>query len=244
MFLVDYVRNYRENRAVKRSHPDIAFPPAAMLWATAPTTSYRVYLSGKESAEGFHRLAVQFLPGLGSIYELGCGAASVLRHMPVIAPGVEVFSSDYDPKLVDWCTANVPNVNVSLNSLDPPLRYDDDSFDFVYSRSVYTHLSAALQKRWLAEQLRVTRPGGLVLLTVHGDAYMHRLTADERGEYASSGIVEHRTADDGGPWYVTFNSPAYMERVLLAGMEVVYRDLLPEQAYGLRQDTWLVRKPR
>lgn len=163
--------------------------------------------------------------------------------MPMVAAGVEAFGSDYDPKLVDWCAANVPNINVALNSLQPPLRYDDDSFDFAYSRSVFTHLSADLQKRWLAEQLRVTRPGGLVLVTVHGAAYKHRMTDEERAEYETTGFVEHRTADDGGPWYTTFNSPAYMERELLACLEVVHRDLLPEEACGLRQDTWLVRKP-
>lgn len=244
LFAADYARNFRENRMVRQTHPDIAFPTPGMLWATAPTTSYRVYLSGEESAEAFYRLAAAHLPEVGRIYELGCGAGSVLRHMPVVAPGVEVFGSDYDPKLVDWCKANVPDVDVSLNSLDPPLRYDDDSFDFVYSRSVFTHLSADLQKRWITEQLRVTRPGGLVLLTVHGDAYMHRLTTAERSEYRTSGLVEHRTADVGGPWYVTFNSPAYIERELLAGLEIVYRDLLPEEALGLRQDIWMVRKPR
>lgn len=243
LFAADYARNYRANQTVKRSHPDIAFPPAGMLWATAPTTSYQIYLTGKQAAEGFYQLAAQHLPKVRRIYELGCGASSVLRHMPKVAEDIEAFGSDYDPKLVGWCKANVPNVNVTLNSLEPPLGYDDDSFDFAYSRSVYTHLSAALQQQWLAEQLRITRPGGLVLVTVHGDAYKHRLTASERSEYEATGFVEHRTADDGGPWYTTFNSPAYMERELLAGLEVVHRDVLPEAACGLRQDTWMVRKP-
>jgi SAM-dependent methyltransferase len=221
----------------------MAFPPAKLLWATAPTTSYQVYLTGRQAAEAFYQLAAQHLAEVRRIYELGCGALSVLRHMPGVAEGIEAFGSDYDPKLVDWCKANVPGVKVELNALEPPLRYHDDSFDFVYSRSVFTHLSAGLQKQWLTEQFRVTRPGGLVLVTVHGDAYKHRLTRQERAEYESAGFVEHRTADDGGPWYTTFNSPAYMEQELLAGLEVVHRDLLPEEACGLRQDTWMVRKP-
>lgn len=53
LFAVDYARNYRENQAIRRSHPDISFPPAELLWATAPTTSYRVYLTGKQAAEEF-----------------------------------------------------------------------------------------------------------------------------------------------------------------------------------------------
>ncbi|HPX35260.1 MAG TPA: class I SAM-dependent methyltransferase [Mycobacterium sp.] len=242
LYALDNARNHRENKKLQRRHPEMTFPPKRLLWTTAPTTSYRVYRTGRQAAEEYYDLAATHLPEIKTIHEWGCGAGAVVRHMPLLAPGVETHGSDYDPKLVDWCRANIPNVQFSLNHLGPPLPYADDSFDFVYSRSVYTHLSADLQKQWLAEQLRVTRPGGLVLLTVHGDAYKHRLTVQERTTYEAVGIVEHRTADDGGPWFTTFNSPAYMQRELLAGMDVVCHDLLPEDPPGLRQDLWMVRK--
>jgi SAM-dependent methyltransferase len=243
LYAIDYGRNYRDNRAVRRANPTVAFPPTHLLWVTSPSTSLRTYLTGSEAARNYLAIARAHLPELQRVLEFGCGNACIIRHIPDLSPAVRAYGSDYDPDLIRWCRANVPNVEFTLNSLEPPLDYPDGFFDFVYSRSVYTHLPADLQARWLAEQLRVTRPGGLILLTVHGDAYRHRVTTDELTDYSERGVVEHSTKDVGGPWFTTFNSPAYMESELLAGLEIVHRDVLPETARGLRQDLWVVRKP-
>jgi SAM-dependent methyltransferase len=146
------------------------------------------------------------------------------------------------PRLVRWCQRQIPNVSFTENGLEPPLPYKDDSFDFVYSASVYTHLPVKLQKQWLREQLRVVGAGGLLLLTVHGDAYRHRLTASEGAEYDSVGFVEHGGVGRGGPWFTTYNSPRYMEEDLLAGLEIVYRETVGAEMAGLSQDRWVVRK--
>ena len=243
LYAVDYARNYRENRSIRRAHPTVALPPERLLWVTQPSTSLRIYLTGAQAAGDYLAIASRHLQRIDRILEWGCGNACIIRHVPRLLPGVLACGSDYDRNLIEWCRENVTDVEFRLNALEPPLDFPDDFFDFVYSRSVSTHLPADLQKRWLAEQLRVTRPGGLVLLTVHGDAYKHRITADELANYTERGVVEHCTKDVGGPWFTTFNSPAYMERELLAGLEIVERDVLPETAMGLRQDMWVVRKP-
>jgi SAM-dependent methyltransferase len=43
--------------------------------------------------------------------------------------------------------------------------YDDDSFDFAFATSVFTHLLPPEAERYLAEMVRVTRPGGRILAT-------------------------------------------------------------------------------
>ncbi|WP_371418093.1 class I SAM-dependent methyltransferase [Acidisoma sp. L85] len=40
--------------------------------------------------------------------------------------------------------------------------------DFVYSISVFTHLPEDMQLRWLEELSRVTKPDGVLALSVHG----------------------------------------------------------------------------
>jgi len=244
LYTLDRIRNHRDNVAIQRENPGVRFPPPRLLWVTQPSTSFRIYLTGVEAAREYLGIAGSHLPAVERILEWGCGNASIVRHFHRLSPHTRVFGCDYDHELIQWCRTNVDGVEFSVNALEPPLDFPDDYFDFVYSRSVYTHLPADLQIRWLAEQLRVTRPGGLVLLTVHGDAYKHRVTQRELVDYADPGVVEHRTSDVGGPWFTTFNSPAYMERELLAGLEIVHRDVLPDTALGLRQDTWVVRKPR
>jgi len=39
----------------------------------------------------------------------------------------------------------------------------------VIGYSVFTHLTEAMQRQWLEELRRITAPGGLVLVTAHGD---------------------------------------------------------------------------
>ena len=50
--------------------------------------------------------------------------------------------------------------------------------------SVLTHLPVKTQLAWRDELGRVLRPGGHLLLTVHGEAYFEQLTNEERLIYA------------------------------------------------------------
>ena len=51
---------------------------------------------------------------------------------------------------------------------EPPLPFATESFDLVYSISVFSHLDEQLGDAWLAEVARVFVPGGVALLSVHG----------------------------------------------------------------------------
>ena len=54
--------------------------------------------------------------------------------------------------------------------------------------------------------------------------------------------VHSEAARNGSPWFTTYNSPAWIENELLAGLEVVYRELTTDFAVP-RQDIWVVRSP-
>jgi len=43
----------------------------------------------------------------------------------------------------------------------PPMSYEDNMFDFVYSISIFTHLPEDMQFAWLQELQRITKPGGI-----------------------------------------------------------------------------------
>jgi len=59
----------------------------------------------------------------------------------------------------------IPFAEFDINALSPPLVYGEGSFGLIYTFSVFTHLSEALQVSWLAELSRVLKPGGYLLLT-------------------------------------------------------------------------------
>ena len=54
--------------------------------------------------------------------------------------------------------------------LRPPSQLKAESFDLAFGVSVFTHLKETEQFAWLQELQRVIRPGGLALMTFHGDA--------------------------------------------------------------------------
>lgn len=243
---LDVARQAPGNRRFRRASPGFAAPPAELLFETQTTTDLlRFQLGGQERAQYVLRTAVEHLesPRL-RVCEWGCGPARVVRHLPHLdsTRAVEALGTDYSDRIISWCEANVPDVTFARNALRPPLPFDGASLDMIYSFSVFTHLSPEVQREWLEEHLRVVRPGGIIMFTVHGDAYRPRLVGAELAQYEEDGVVVRSGVDEGGPWYTTYQQPAQVERELLLGLEVVHRSLA-NGGDGWVQDVWVVRRP-
>jgi len=101
-----------------------------------------------------------------SVLDWGVGCGRVARYMSREI-GARLTGCDIDPENVRWCAANLPGRYVD-SSMHPPLPFAQDAFDLAYGVSVFTHLREPLQDAWLAELQRVMRPGGILLVTVHG----------------------------------------------------------------------------
>jgi SAM-dependent methyltransferase len=129
------------------------------------------------------------LDQMESILDFGCGCGRITRWWAREATSTRVYGCDYNEELVRWCRSNLPFVDVERNDLIPPLPYGDDSFDFVYAFSVFTHLSIDLGRAWMDELKRVVKPGGLIWFTVHGRSYRDRLPAEHRKQFDDGEIV-------------------------------------------------------
>ena len=89
----------------------------------------------------------------------------------------------------------MPWATLGVNAPEPPLPYGDGQFDLVFNHSVLTHLDERLQDLWLAELRRITKPGGVLMLTVHGEKAF---------EDAERGARE--SGDDTAPWRTELES--------------------------------------
>lgn len=98
-----------------------------------------------------------------TVLDFGCGCGRTSRHWPR-----PIHGSDVQAELVEWCQQHLPGT-YAVNDPEPPTDYPDSLFDVVYAVSVFTHLTEERQHRWLVELARIIRPGGLLLLTTHGD---------------------------------------------------------------------------
>jgi SAM-dependent methyltransferase len=183
--------------------------------------------------------------GLGSILDFGCGCGRVIRHWPSRTTAA-LYGSDYNPYLVRWCTENLPVAEFSVNELEPPLPFEDDSFDFVYSLSIFTHLSAELHMPWMEELVRVTKPGGVLLPTFHGRSRLEYMREHGMYERIAPGfeagelvVIEAEQAGSSG--CSAYHPESYVRDVLGAGLELL--DFSPAGALDIQQDAVLFRKP-
>jgi len=172
------------------------------------------------------------------ILDFGCGSGRVIRHFQSHSQA-ELFGSDYNPRLISWCQQKLKFGSFGLNQLEPPLDYPDDHFDFIYLISVFTHLSGPLQKRWLAELLRITKPGGHILFTTHGNPFLSLLDEEQAARYNNDELVIVDADAEGTNHYGSFQNRANVEQALLNDCSLI---AFREGAAPLEQDKYLVRK--
>jgi SAM-dependent methyltransferase len=93
-----------------------------------------------------------------TILDFGCGCGRVMRQWKKLQ-GAKLYGIDYNPRLVKWCSSNLPFAEFGVNKSRIPLTFADETFDFIYSISVFTHLTESNQRFWTDELRRVLRPG-------------------------------------------------------------------------------------
>ncbi|MEO8848939.1 MAG: class I SAM-dependent methyltransferase [Casimicrobiaceae bacterium] len=222
--------------------------PDASMQHDLPDADRRFRVMGNPDVTAFlntgatdlHRLndIVQKLLGkplwdVARVLDWGVGCGRLARHFPRQRAG-KLDGCDIDHDNVAWCAANLAG-NFVPSSLAPPLPFDDDCFDVVYGVSVFTHLREALQDRWLAELRRITRVGGLVLTTVHGETaveffrlrpteYAHlKLAIAKRGLLVSSGNSQlDGHVEQPGEYVNVFHDSNYIGRHWSAYFDILH----------------------
>lgn len=116
-----------------------------------------------------HRLSIT---GFSSILDFACGDGRLTRYLPKLAPQAQIFGCDTDPEAVIECQYRCPSCEIYANEPVPPLKYEDEKFDLIWSYSVFTSLPEANHQVWLQELSRTLKPGGVMLHTTHSYEYI------------------------------------------------------------------------
>jgi SAM-dependent methyltransferase len=154
-----------------RGIPDRQIPPRG-LRARTGAPGAREFAEGGRAVSAVlaeaARSAERPLENVGALLDFGCGSGRVLPHVAALASQAECAGCDVDAAAIRWAACHLPELRWSVSGFVPPLPFEDARFDLVYSISVFSHLDEDLQDRWLAEVERVTAPGGVALLSIHG----------------------------------------------------------------------------
>jgi SAM-dependent methyltransferase len=180
------------------------------------------------------------LERFNAILDFGCGVGRVIRHWKTVH-GPEVYGTDYNPILIEWCRRHLTFAQFQCNTLAPKLAYDDGKFDFIYALSVFTHLPEELADAWLKELYRVLRPGGYLYLTTHGAHYFPTRTPTEQATLARGELVVVAMDRAGSNACAAFHPEAYVREHWTGQFQVI--DFRPGRAgLAAEQDAWLLRK--
>jgi SAM-dependent methyltransferase len=221
----------------------LPLPPARLMYRVISTRWAVTFLGSGgtivAAMEAALRSGGTSLMNFQSILDFGCGCGRLIRHLPVYTKA-QLFGCDYNSELIAWCANNLPIATFATNNLHPPLPYPDHSFDFVYARSVFTHLPERGQAEWLEEFGRVMKPGGMLYFTTHGEQFLGQLLQEEQDEVRGGGIVIHRAGEEGRNLCTSFELPGYVELHLPQGFKLLaFIQGTPEE--HLRQDGYLLQ---
>lgn len=242
-YLYSYLRTAGRNRQFVREHPEVALPPDYLMFESYRLDYRRYYYLGRESAQAIiDQLSPHLALANQTILDWGCGPARVMRHLPQLLPEASLYGTDYNPKTIAWCQAHIPDVQFSLNGIDPPTEFGAEFFDAIYGISIFTHLSAVNHTRWFDELIRILKPRGVLLLTTHGDAYQAKLTKAEQVAYEAGELVTRGKVREGHRVYAAFHPPAFLRKMFEAKAEILEHTPGQVASWGIEQDRWILRK--
>lgn len=247
--IVDYLwfvraalRAKEQNTQFLKSNPAIQVPPLHILFDALHNCSYRDwYVSGITDAKRILATIRSRKPTESlAILEWGCGPARVIQHLRAIDPNLSrIIGSDYNATTIEWCKSSLEGIEFLLNGLQPPLPMGNQSVDAVYAISVFTHLSEAMHQAWIEEMLRILRPGGILVLTLHGEKKRNYLLPDELTAFDHGKLVVRKNVQEGKKHYLAYHSPRFVRDSLLARFCNIEHVDAPE----MHQDIWIATAP-
>jgi SAM-dependent methyltransferase len=119
----------------------------------------------------------------GGYLDFGCGWGRIGRFFLREFEADQMAGVDIDPDMVAFCRgANLPGRFETIAN-GRPLPFADKTFRLITAYSVFTHLPPHLFRAWLAELVRVLKPGGVLVLTVEPPRFLDFLDgADPHSE--------------------------------------------------------------
>jgi SAM-dependent methyltransferase len=107
-----------------------------------------------------------------SILDFGCGWGRIIRFFLKDVEPSRLWGVDPVEEMVDICKKENKWCHFESIGTKPPSSFQDNTFDLIYSFSVFSHLSEEMHRSWLVELSRMLKPGGLLVVTTRGREFI------------------------------------------------------------------------
>jgi SAM-dependent methyltransferase len=178
-----------------------------------------------------------------SVLDFGCGCGRIIRHWKKYK-GTQLVGLDYNPVFLDFCQNAFPFAKFGKNDFDQSLICKNETFDFIYAISVFTHLPENLQTFWMNELERVLKPGGYIYFTTHGKSRINasHLTDADRDDFLKGNLIVYNENMKGSNLCGTYHPEQYVRNHLAKNFLII--DFIPDGAKDAGQDVYLIMKPQ
>jgi len=175
---------------------------------------------------------------LKTILDFGCGCGRVIQHLRFPSRLVGV---DTDRNAIKWCKDNIKHAEFYHIQPFSALPFHNDTFDFVYAISIFTHFTEELEKFWIDEIYRVLKDKGIFLLTLRTNPFfLHPFTGRERRIFEEKGFVSQHPRYAGTLYCNSFHSLDHIRRTFLKKFKL--KLLIRGGATDYKQDLLLLEK--
>ena len=122
------------------------------------------------------------------VLDFGCGWGRMLRCFLRDVSAAHLHGVDVDARMVKLCRSLFGRLGrFDVVPARPPAATLAGPYDLIYAYSVFSHLNEEHHLAWVGELARVLRPGGLLLATTQGRAFIDFCASIRaRGSFESS----------------------------------------------------------
>jgi ubiquinone/menaquinone biosynthesis C-methylase UbiE len=240
---------YFKNQQFKKSNPFLKIPPDEFLFETFQLDYQKYFYDGALAAKEILKWTEAYIPQeMPTILDWGCGTGRIIQHLHQFHPYALLYGADTNPDMIAWDQKQINDVYFTAIANTCPTTFPLNYFDLIYGISVFTHLSATMQTQWIQELARITKPGGILLVTTMGLHYEKQLLKSEKTKLIENGIVEkefraNKLLQIGNRNYAVYETAAYFEAMIKEHFTVLqyFEGLSNPDKFG-GQDLWILQK--
>ena len=222
-----------------------AIPPAPLRYRVWGDPDIRTFLWSGQCCRKNILAALQKinreLNSFQHMLDFGCGCGRILMFInDDLNPSSRLLGTDIDREAIDWCSQSLSH-NFQVNTHHPPLDLPSNCYDLILAIAVFRHFNEEDQFLWLNELKRVSKPGGIVLISLHGWFCWKSFSPEEVYTLNTKGFLIKPLKD---PYlrsiYPDWYQGSYHNKAYVMDRYASYFDILHYLPQGIENETDLI----